>query len=113
MGAGIRCENPTLLCWHKVFFNLLAFVPFWRPFDSTAVCSHCCTPSGDVPGGVAVDCSWKIQQDLGGDGARRRHGLDLISFSCSGVFGVKFQGQNVIFFFSVPLYVICTPPTME
>lgn len=63
-------------CWRDVLFNLQALVPKWRPSNSDAVCSCRCTPSGLVPGGVVVDRARLLRQDSGGEGARRRPGLD-------------------------------------
>lgn len=103
-------KDLIFFCRHLVLFNLLAFVPLWRPFDSDAVCSRRSTPSGYVPGGFAADRA-RRWQELGGGGAERRTGLDCVSIFCPRVFSAKFRGVVVIFFIFEVLNVICTPPT--
>jgi hypothetical protein len=95
-----------------LFINLLALVPLWRPFNSDVVCSRCSTPSGHVPGGVAVDHSRMLWQGFGGEGARRSPGLDCFLQFCSRVFSAKVRGHVVFSFISEVLHVICTPLTM-
>lgn len=100
----------TAICWRRDLYYLQAFEPSRRPSGSGAVSSRCSTPSGAVPGGAAVGRRW-ARDDSGGEGARKRYGLDCFSIFCSRIFGVNFQDFVIISFFSRVLYVICTPPT--
>lgn len=108
------CAQDWLsFCWRKVCANLQAFEPQWRPFSSDAVCSRCCSPSGAVPGGAAVDRGRMRLPEIGGEGAGRRQGLDCCFHFCSSVFCAKVKGQVIIVFISVVHYVKCTSPMMN
>lgn len=97
----------------KVLLNLLALMLIWRPFVFNTVCSRCSALSGHVPGGAVVDRVCKICENLGGDGAGRRPGLDRVFFFYSRVFSANFRDLVVLLFSSVILSVSCNPPTMQ
>lgn len=98
---------PCLMCCgYRVLF-LQAMAPTKRSSGSETACSRCTTPSGEVPGGGAVDRAWQLAR-CGGQGARRRSGLDCVFASRFRVFFANLQGHVVTPFSSEAVCVICT-----
>ena len=87
----------------KDSFNLLAVLPFWRPFSFDVVGSHLFVPSGFVPGDAEVD-SIKLCSCHTGEGA----GPNCVPHFLSRVFYANCKGLVSISIFFQALSVSCT-----
>jgi hypothetical protein len=85
-----------------VILNLLAVMPYRRPFGYSVVCSRLPVPSGFVPGDIEVDCVEPLHR--GGEGA----GPDCFFGSSSEVLCANCGGCVVISLFLESLSVNCT-----